>query len=274
MRRIDTFPYAGEGDMLELRLTEIGDAVDHVVIVEADVTHGGNRPKPYRYLEHADRFERWADKIVYVQASDLPTIEDAWSRELAQREWVWRGLESLDAAPDDIVLHGDVDEIPTALATSLVRPRGFVVFHQRFHPFALDWLHPAPWQGTVAARVSDIDTFAEMRTARLHARTVVPDAGWHLSWVSDGIEAKEAKMHSFCHPEIAPTWEGRLDVCWETGLHVDGVALTPVEIDDTWPRWVLDGNAPPTWYRPRDSNRPRPQVDVPDLIGPRLQART
>ena len=259
--------------MLECRLTEIGDAIDHVVIVEADVTHGGNKPKPYFYPDQAERFAAWADKIVYIQATDLPTVEDAWSRELAQREWVWEGLKQVDAQPDDIVLHGDVDEIPTLLAAKLVKPRGFVVMHQRFHPFAVDWVHPAQWQGTVAGRVSDIGRFAEMRNARMFTKNVLPDAGWHFSWVAESLEARVQKMRSFCHPEIAPVWEGRLDECWETGLHVDGRPLQPVEVTEgAWPKWITDGNAPAEWYRPRDSKRERPIVVVPQLIGPSLDA--
>lgn len=271
MKRITSFSYNGEADMLECHLTEMSDVLDYFVIVEADVTHGGNTPKPYRFPEQQDRFAPWADQIVYIQASDLPTVEDAWSRELAQREWVWQGLKRLDADPDDIVLHGDVDEIPTRLAARMVRPRGFVVFYQRFHPFAVDWLHAQPWQGTVAGRVRDITRFAVMRDARLRTPNVVPDAGWHFSWVSADHDAKVDKMRSFCHPEIAPVWEENLDVCWETGLHVDGKPLKGVDVDESWPEWIVAGHAPEGWFRPRGSTRPRPQIDVPQLLAPAVQ---
>lgn len=270
--RIDSFSYAGEQDMLECRLTELDSVIDRWVIVEADVTHGGNQAKPYHYLDQRDRFAPWADRIVYVQATDLPDLPDAWSRELAQREWVWSGLRVLDAQPDDIILHGDIDEIPTAFAAKLVRPHGMVVMHQRFHPFAVDWFHPAVWEGTVAAKLSSIGRFAMMRQSRMTAphdtKHRIPDAGWHLSWVSDSIESKEAKIDSFCHPEIAPTWRGRLADCYETGLHVDGVPLQPVDVDESWPRWIVEGHAPAAWFRPRDVTRPRPVVHVPQLVAP------
>ena len=55
---IDTFPLNDELDILEMRLTEIGDAVDFVVAVEADVTHQ-DRPKPYHLTENLERFDRW-----------------------------------------------------------------------------------------------------------------------------------------------------------------------------------------------------------------------
>lgn len=270
MKRIDAFPYSGEADMLECRLTELDAVIDRWVIVEADVTHGGNLPKPYHYLDQRDRFEPWADRIVYVQATDLPDLADPWSRELAQREWIWNGLRVVDADPDDIVMQSDVDEIPRSFPAQFVRPRGLVAFHQRFHPFAVDWFHPAPWPGTVAGRVKDITTMARMRAARETA-PALHDAGWHFSWVSDGIEAKERKIQAFCHTEIAPTWEGRLADCYETGLHVDGMPLEPVEVvTGEWPVWITDDHAPASWYRPRDVDRPRPAVSVPQLIGPHV----
>lgn len=246
----DTFPFNNELDILECRLTELEDVPDLVhVLVEADVTHGGNTPKPLHYQTNRERFARWADRIHAVTATNLPTDVDAWSREHAQREWVWQGLGELNADPDDIVLHGDVDEIPTVLAVSMVRPRGFVVMEQRLHCFAVDWLHSQPWRGTVAARVSDVRQFAAMRDARLTAPVVLPDAGWHLSWLG-GEEIADAKMRAFCHPEIIPEWQGRLGECYRDGVHVDGTKMAAVTVDESWPRWITEGHAPESWYRP------------------------
>lgn len=271
MRRIDTFPYSGEADMLECRLTELDPVMDLFVIVEADVTHGGNRPKPYRYLDHQERFTPWADKIRYIQATDLPTVEDAWSRELAQREWLRAGLR--DVEPGDIVFHGDVDEIPTRLAVSAMRPGGrnpdFVGIHQRMHPFAVDWLHPEPWGGTVAARFESIASFSEMRNVRLFGWPMpIAHGGWHFSWVSDGIEAKQAKINSFCHPEIGPNWQPHLAECYATGLHVDGTQLEPVDVDDSWPQWIVEGNAPETWFRPKGPRLKPPAIPRVAAYGP------
>lgn len=255
---IDTFPFRDEYDMLELRLTELQDVPDlYHVLVEADRTHGGNKPKPYYYAEDHERFAPWADRIVAIQATDMPDDPDAWSREHAQREWCWEGLKQLDAQPDDIVLHGDVDEIPTVLATKFVRPRGFVRFRQVLYTFAVDWQHPEPWWGTVAGRVKDIGKFGDMRTARCWMLPELPDAGWHLSWLGGGEEAR-AKLNSFCHPEVRTildakhgSWEDRLDVCYREGFHTDDQKLIPVDVDETWPRWIREGNAPASWFRPR-----------------------
>lgn len=245
----DTFMFRDEADLLECRLVELESVPDLVhVVIEADVTHGGNRPREFVYPDIRERFAPWADRIRYVQATNLPDDVDAWSREHAQREWAWQGVK--DADPSDVVLHGDLDEIPTVLAVKWVRPRGFVVFEQRLHCFAVDWLHPEPWRGTVAGRVGDVVSWEGMRAARLTAQ-VIPDAGWHLSWLG-GRQAAEEKMDSFCHPEVADMgWRDRLGECYETGLHVDGTKMVPVDVDESWPKWITAGRAPESWFRPR-----------------------
>lgn len=250
----DSFMFRNELDLLECRLVELEDVpnLQHV-IVEANVTHGGNKPREFVYPDHRDRFSAWADRITYIQATNLPTDVDAWSREHAQREWVWEGLK--DAQADDIVLHGDLDEIPTALAARFVKPKGFVRFRQTLYSFAIDWQHPEPWWGTIAGRVRDIGKFAELRSARCWLLPELPDAGWHFSWLGTAKEAEE-KLDAFCHPEVADLgWRDRLAECHQTGRHLDngriGTELIPVDVDETYPKWIREGNAPASWYRPR-----------------------
>lgn len=264
--RWDTFTYAGEADMLECRLTELQDIPDLThVIVEADVTFAKHQPKPYHYLEQQERFAKWSDRIVYVKATGLPDSPDAWAREHAQRELALEGLKG--AEPDDIVLHSDVDEIPTDLAVRYVEPAGYVRFQQAFHPFAVDWLHPHPWFGTVAARCKHVSRISEMRDARNWAPTIIPNAGWHFSWVSDTHEQKLRKLNTFSHAELVPVWDDHLEDCIETGMHVDGVPLKAIT-DGRWPRWITEGHAPRGWFRP-DELRPRADIAAPQILARR-----
>lgn len=248
----DTFPFFNELDMLECRLTELGDLVDVFVAVEADVDHQGH-PKPYILTENLDRFAVWGDKLRVVRATGLPTVAEApnaWSREQAQREYVSQAMT--DASLDDVVYHGDVDEIPNRTVIRNLRPRGFVSNLQRGLFWALDWEYPDLWEGTVAARVRDVESFAVMRNSRRLNRQFVK-GGWHFSWMG-GAEAHIAKAHAFCHPEIIPVLDKSLaegHTFLAEGKHTDGKQLRPVEVDDTYPKWVRDGNAPDSWYRPR-----------------------
>lgn len=259
---IDAFPFNNELDILECRLTEIYDAVDWFVIVEADVTHQ-DRPKPSHYLDHRERFSQFADKIVHVWATGLPTIgdnPDPWAREHAQREYIADGLARLDVADHDIILQSDVDEIPRGLHVRNARPgKGLISFGQRGHFWAVDWLYPLTWYGTVAGTVESIGRlgdrpFGKMRDTRNTAPTPAgfQDAGWHLSWLG-GPDVAIAKVGSFCHPEVEDRIVDGLagDRFYRDGIHVDGQKMRPVDVDESWPRWVREGHAPASWFRPR-----------------------
>ena len=255
MRIFDTCMVNDELDMVECRLTELENIPNLVhVFVEADVDHQ-DHPKPYHLTENLDRFEQWKDRLVVVRATGLPTAAenpDAWSREHGQREWVGVGLRTLDVQDDDVILHGDLDEIPREVVARNVRPRGFVAFEMRCYSMAVDWMHPDPWPGTVAALARNIATFSGMRDARNKAPRL-PDAGWHLGWLG-GPEAQLRKLNSFCHPEIAArTLDGIERNHWlEQGWHVDGKKLVPVDVDSSWPRWVAEARCPDSWFRSRD----------------------
>ena len=256
MRIFDTFPMHDELDILECRLVELEDVPNLLhVIVESDVTHQDN-PKPSYLRDNWSRFEKWADRIVHVWATGLPTITDdadPWAREHAQREHVWTGLRESDAQPDDVVLHGDIDEIPTSLVCRNIRPGGrYVSFEQRGHFWAVDWLYPQPWMGTVAAEVSRVGSFGAMRDTRNTAPIKIPNAGWHLSWLG-GRERALKKVGAFCHPEVQDRILEGLDDhrFYRDGVHVDGLQMRPVEVDRKWPKWIVAGYAPESWYRPR-----------------------
>ena len=260
---IDTFPFNNEHDLLQCRLEEMAPAVDYFIAVEADVDHQ-DHPKPYHLSENLSRFDAWSDKLIVIRATGLPTHADdpdPWARELAQREYLFEGLQQInkrrELSKDDIVLHGDVDEICRSLHTRNVRPRGrFITFEQRLHCFAVDWLHPDPWGGTVAATLGDFARlgscpFQKLRNTR-NANEALTDAGWHLSWLG-GKEAALKKLGSFCHPEIAErTLVGLTsDLYLREGFHVDGRKMTPVDVNEEWPAFIYERRCPSEWFRPR-----------------------
>lgn len=253
----DCFPFNEELDLLECRIRELESVSDLVhVVVEADVTHQ-DRPKPYYYAENASRFAEWDERIINIRASNLPTLAenpDPWAREHAQREWIGVALEHAD--PTDIVLQSDVDEIPTAVVARNVKPNGMIALEQRLYSMAVDWMHPDPWRGTVAATVAALSKlgnkpFGYMRDCR-NIAPVIRSAGWHFSWLG-GKEAQLRKLDAFCHPEIADRTRDGLeeDLFYTLGYHVDGKKLIAVDVDETWPKWIREGNAPANWYRPR-----------------------
>ncbi len=267
-RRFDSFPFAGtpaELLLLECRFTELYESVDQFIIVEATVTHM-DEPKPLVFRENREQFAPWKDKITYVIADRLPTMAENdwfWAREHAQREYIGKGLEELEAEPNDILLQSDLDEIPRPLAVRNVNPNPnseVISFHQKGHFWAVDWLHPNPWGGTTACRVGhlknlareSVSPFAAMRDARNMMRAYnIPNGGWHFSWLGDPM-SWEMKRHMFCHAEQMKS-DFDPDYCWRNGVHVtENVKLIPVEVDESWPVWMQDpANIPESWKRPR-----------------------
>lgn len=262
---IDSFVFNNEVDLLECRLVELYEAVDKFILVESERDHQDHL-KPLWYDDHKERFTPWADKIVHVIVKDgeMPRLEDdadPWAREHAQREFIARGLGTFEWSDSDIILQSDVDEIPRALQVRNVRPNGrMLAFEQRLHSFAVDWLHPDPWYGTVAAQLGTLKQmprgreFAYQRDCRLRADCPphLRDAGWHFSWLG-GREAALRKLGSFCHPEIAERTQTMLeeDVFLLEGYHVDGKKQQPVDVDESWPKWIREGHAPKVWFRKR-----------------------
>jgi len=259
-RVYDTFMFTGtpvELDMLQCRLVELEWApIYRHVIVEADITHRGEL-KPLVFPEHRDRFARWADRITYipVSASDLPSVADApdpWEREHAQREHTREGLT--DADLDDVVLHGDVDEIPATGAVWRVAndPSPPLVFEQAHYMYAADWQYPGlVWPGTIAARVRDVAGFQWLRAQRWDLPRIT-NAGWHLSWMG-GLDEQRRKLGLHCHSEMTPAEHDRIGsgAAYRDGAHHGGAQMIPVEVDGTWPWWIAQRKCPPSWFRPR-----------------------
>ena len=260
---VDSFPINNELDHLQMRLEEMSPAVDFFIAVEANVDHQ-DHPKPFILSDNLERFAPWADKLVVVRATGLPTHADdpdPWARELAQREYIIQGLRDINQCAElnheTIILHGDLDEVCRPLHIRNVRPRdGFVSFGQRLHCFAVDWLHPEEWCGTVAGTLCQVmalgqNPFQKMRNTR-NANPVLPDSGWHFSWLG-GKEAAMKKLGSFCHPEIAErTLVGLTsDLYLREGYHVDGRRMSPVDVDDSWPAFIYERRCPSEWFRPR-----------------------
>jgi beta-1,4-mannosyl-glycoprotein beta-1,4-N-acetylglucosaminyltransferase len=106
----DCFTFFNELDILELRLKELAPVVDRFVLVEADRTFTG-QPKPLYFDEQKARFAPFLDRIEHVIVRDMPGDgASAWDREAFQRNAMLRGLSA--AQPTDLVMIGDVDEIP------------------------------------------------------------------------------------------------------------------------------------------------------------------
>ena len=247
--------FRDELDILECRLTELEDEDVTHVLVEATVDHRG-QPKPLAYAENQDRFARWADKIIHVAVDDLDGSGD-WGWEEAQREMVRRGLT--DAAPDDIIINSDVDEIltPNAIraAEQVEDGPGWRLLLRHFI-YTCDWeiINGEVWDKPAMARYEDIPNFTWLRRMGRPPRAPAEfgPMGWHLSFFG-GPAQVVAKVESNCHPDNRDQFKQMAgDGSWERGeFAFYPWTAVPVEPDESWPRWIREGRAPACWFRPR-----------------------
>ena len=190
---VDAFLFASEMMLLDIRLRELYERVDKFILVQSTQTFTG-QPKPiYMGEQH-----QGATKMRYVTVNDMPQTDNPWEREYYQRNAILRGLA--DANPDDLVLIGDIDEIPRLSAIPTQVPLGFLyAFSQDFYYYNLNTRCKGKWLGTRLCRVEDLRRWTPQE-ARGRMSSPILNGGWHLSMMS-GIAAIQKKLESFSHQE-------------------------------------------------------------------------
>lgn len=106
----DCIPFFNELDILKLRMQILSPYVDKFVLEESTVTFSGE-PKEMIFAQNREMFSEFADKIIYVPVDNSPMNGvTTHERDKFQKNQLIRGLGECKA--DDIVIFGDVDEIP------------------------------------------------------------------------------------------------------------------------------------------------------------------
>ena len=226
-RIVDACIVFNELDLLELRLNELWDVVDQFVVVEAPFTFAG-RAKPCFVADAAARFAPYASKLsVHRFDGEMPpTIpigdyEGRLAVEVAQRNAIGAALLPLHLDRDDIVMVGDVDELPRAELVArlpkLSRWHQFCVFVLHNHRGYVNnrsraALNGVRFSGTVATRYETVAEIGAHRVRCDEGRAPAVDAahdarwhsaenaGWHLSSVG-GPAAFWTKAANFAHIE-------------------------------------------------------------------------
>jgi beta-1,4-mannosyl-glycoprotein beta-1,4-N-acetylglucosaminyltransferase len=219
----DCFLFNDELELLYFRLSELCDVVDQFVLVEAKHTFRG-QPKPLTYLENKSKFHAFAAKIKHIIVDDMPaTVDTPWERERHQHAAILKGL--VEVNPDDLVIVGDVDELPHAeviadLRLNLSEPVRLVLHHCIY--FA-NWKLPQDWgDASMVCRGSQLDHPAmdfilgkssanaqaprrehhqNWKVSHLSSVKRIMNAGWHLSYMG-GTNAINKKFRQFSHSEF------------------------------------------------------------------------
>lgn len=265
MKVFDCFTYFNEDELLEIRLQTLDAHVDCFVIAEATHTQSG-LPKPMNF--RPERFARFAHKIRYILVDDMPLARnDAWANENHQRNALMRGLA--DAAPDDLILVSDLDEIPdprgiAAYQTKYLRGT-FIqrLFYYRLNNEALDPASGAPltWRGPQITTCRHLRGFfgntqnlriykptGPLRTLRRKwlksfSNQDIAEGGWHFSWVMP-CDRMLAKIHSMAHQEFNTAQIASLetiDQLLREGKDIlqRNLRFRRIELDDSFPPCLL-----------------------------------
>lgn len=128
-RIYDIVPFGFELDLLELRLAELHDVVDHFVVAEAPRGFGGMR-KPLYLQRNWTRFERFQAQMtpVVVDSEQLAQLyprarrdHTDWIGEDALRTRLWQQVRHFVLEPDAVAIWADVDELPPRWLIHLLR---------------------------------------------------------------------------------------------------------------------------------------------------------
>lgn len=261
---IDAFTYWKEDDMLEARLRLLSPLVDKFVIVESDRTFAG-KEKPYHSEFWGNRFDAWRDKmIVHRVKADIEGLDftlkpqtydptDAfWKIENQQREAITGACAGF--SDDDRVMVGDLDEIPSREAVTMLKEQNFsgtATFRMFFFYYDLSCLRDEVWAGTVWAPMKALKLFGaqKLRDARGQTGFNVDRGGWHMSYFFDAQAIKE-KIENFAHQEFNTsefTLVERIEQCIVNG---DDLFNRPVASrqppEDFFPKYFTDA-VPGRW---------------------------
>ena len=236
----DVFMFDHEFALLEVRLQELWDVVDHFVLIEAPFSQAG-RPKPLYFKENKDRYTKYMSKILHVMPESNTHLHENSQRGLAMKV-----LQ--DLSKDTMIILSDLDEIPRcSVVDTLGRTQNiptdfYVMLDLGFFYYSLRWEYEAQsyaerLHASNTAKVflrSFLDTTKIQDIAFAHhnmqrPRWVVQDAGFHCSYcmspedISLKIKnfAHQVMMHQGCY--LLCPCVTLMRVCWRTGIQPGAV---------------------------------------------------
>lgn len=201
----DTFLFAGELEILELRLNILEKVVDKFVICEANQRFNGETV-PSVYLANKERFKKWEDKIIHFQFNlmeDKDLVEQArasvntlgnpyWMKVYYAMEMMRKPLESCQDG--DIIFIGDVDEIWNPRFTIPIevgKELKIVGLKQLVYYYQLNNRCSEEWTGTICLLYERLKTEI-INNIKQKGDIKVANGGWHFTYMGgeEGILRK------------------------------------------------------------------------------------
>tara|TARA_B100000575_G_C22995914_1_gene574086 strand:- start:142 stop:954 length:813 start_codon:yes stop_codon:yes gene_type:complete len=214
MKIYDCIIFNGENHILEIRLNELNNFVDHFVIIEFGETFTGIRKERSIKNELLKKFEK---KIRYFFIDTRLSEIDPWKREGYQRNQLTKGI--FDAKPDDIIMISDVDEIPNLKKLDFNNVGNQVFAFSLVHSmYKINLLRKVFWIGTKLCKKKNFKSPQWLRSLKVHKKynffridkffsktyysnfKIIDNSGWHFGWLMQPDEIIK-KVNSYSHTE-------------------------------------------------------------------------
>ena len=228
---VDCFSFFDELKMLSFRLKELNEVVDYFVLVESTLSHSGE-VKELIYQNNKHLFEEYNHKVIYMLVDDMPggkENSDAWVREAFQREYMVKGVDVLNLKETDLIIIGDVDEIPNTDLLKQIKicnglnifkdgnnqeyfnpnpngidiyDEGILGFVQDYYYYNLECKHKGIWwQSRILTyqKLKELKHPDKIRRLDIEKR-YYQKGGWHFSYFF-GIDSIIRKVQNFTHQE-------------------------------------------------------------------------
>lgn len=271
---IDCVPFFNEVDILKLRLGVLDPYVDRFIIEEATMTFSGE-PKELCFEKYKDLFKDYLHKITYIVVDDTPKVAKSHERDYFQKNHLEQGLKDVGATSDDVIIFGDVDEIPNPVVLQDIvqnfdKTKVYHLAQRNFYAFLnmeeksgklLSITGDFPeikesdrkWLGT---KITSLDNIPGEGIVRLRdiipvtdARSVrVADGGWHFGYMGGnhatnpvdriGTKVRAAAHQEYNDKEILAETMDRLIL----GQDIFGrdARFERVEVDESFPQFLRD----------------------------------
>jgi beta-1,4-mannosyl-glycoprotein beta-1,4-N-acetylglucosaminyltransferase len=228
---IDAFPFCDELDMLELRLGQMDEVVDHFVMIEVERTYKGD-PKPLYYTQNKERFAKWNHKIHCI--TPYLGMAGSWEFEVIQRNALLDTIKALTPALGDTITFSDCDEIPNPDVVRVHTPiLGLRNLRQYTYWYNYNRLFNYGGRAWSRARIGTIKEMYER--GPMHFRggpqddldpnfPSIDNGGWHGTYFGSSIERIRRKVHSFSHDDLVPFIDSRTDKQIAEDIH-NGICI-------------------------------------------------
>jgi beta-1,4-mannosyl-glycoprotein beta-1,4-N-acetylglucosaminyltransferase len=220
--------FYNELEILKIRFEELYDVVDYFLIVEATTTHSGIA-KPLYFTEHKHLFSKYLNKIIhrvtdfkenYPFPISAPNMN--WFRENYQRECLTNIISTLNLQDDDIIITTDCDEIPKKSLFENLKIQNDIVYsiEMVLYYYNIELTTSRRWYHAKLLNYYTYKKFKLLTDIRFAPYTVLPNAGYHLSYFGD-VNFIKTKVESFAE-SVEYTTQGKeiswLKDCYDKGI--------------------------------------------------------